>query len=269
MCRRTGRLPAPRRAWLVSRSALPLILLLLACRGTLSPLSNKLDIGEEPYLVLAADGEDGQGDLFASTLAGGTAYQVTFTRVDERLAALAPDGTMLAFVRSRSASDSRRWLIVMNLQSGAERQVEIRDLVPDATAWSADGRQLYVRGGLSVLTTAAPPATLQLQAVPEAGRPAADSALAVLLGDPAVGVAVPCPTGGICARFGADTATRIIAAGGATNPVRWAGDSLAYLEGGDWVVRPLAGGRTRILRWSSRAPSRPRGLTVFPGRGSR
>jgi len=250
----------------VPRSLFPLVILLLGCRGSLSPLSNKLDIGEEAYLVFAADGEEGQGDLFASTLSGGTPYQVTFTRVDERLAALSPDGVMLAFVRARFPADDRRWLIVMNLLSGAERQAEIRGVVPEATGWAPDGRRIFVRGGNTVLMTAAPPGEVELSEVVEAEQVAAESGLAVLLGDPPVGVVVPCADGGICVRLSGDTLATVSAS--ATNPVRWAGDSLAYLEGGEWTVRPLAGGRTRILRWT-RPPSRPRDLTMFPGRARR
>ncbi|MEO8139520.1 MAG: hypothetical protein ABI742_07745, partial [Gemmatimonadota bacterium] len=64
------------------------LLLLVACRGSLSPLSNKIEVGKEPYIVFTADGEGGVGDLFASPLQGETQFQITFTRVDERLPAL-------------------------------------------------------------------------------------------------------------------------------------------------------------------------------------
>jgi hypothetical protein len=259
--RRRGIVPFP-----VPCSLFPLIILLLGCRGSLSPLSNKLDIGEEAYLVFTADGEEGQGDLFASTPAGGTPYQVTFTRVDERLGALSPDGMMLAFVRARSASDDRRWLVVMNLLNGAERQTEVPGIVPEATAWAPDGRRIFVRSGTTLLVTAAPPGHMELGEVIPPDKPAAESALAVLLGEPAVGMVVPCEHGGICAQIPGDTAAVIATT--ATSPVRWAGDSLAYLENGAWTVRPLSGGRTRILRWSGLA-HQPRDLTLFPGRARR
>ncbi|HXI19600.1 MAG TPA: hypothetical protein VNH46_00860, partial [Gemmatimonadales bacterium] len=51
----------------------------------------------------------------------------------------------------------------------------------------------------------------------------------------------------------------------ATGPTRWGPDSVAYLEGGRFVVRPLGGGRVRELHWA-REPAHPRGLTLFPGR---
>src|SRR6267142_409397 len=53
--------------------------LLAACRGTLSPLSNRLKIGEESYIVFSADGEDGLSDLFASPPSGSPTFQITFT----------------------------------------------------------------------------------------------------------------------------------------------------------------------------------------------
>jgi hypothetical protein len=245
------------------------MLLLLAggCRGNLSPLSNRLEIGQEPYLVFTADGEDGSGDLFASKPAGGMTYQITFTRVDERLPALSPDGTMLAFVRSRAPGDERQWrLVVMNLLNGAERQVEADAPAPEAIAWSRDGSRLYARVGAMAMVTPAPPADLSLAEAAGRDRMAADSGLEVLLGEPPLGVAVPCEGGGICARLGGGVVETITATG--MTPARWQGDSVAYLEAGEFVVRPLAGGRTRVLRWS-RSPGRPRELTMFPGPGRR
>jgi len=248
----------------VNRRALLVCLLLMGgCRGNLSPLSNRLEIGQEPYLVFTADGEAGAGDLFASKPAGGTAYQITFTRVDERLPMLSPDGTMLAFVRSRVPGDERQWrLVVMNLLNGAERQVEGGTPGPDALAWSPDGSRLFVRVGGTAMVTPAPPADLALARAGGAERATADTGFMVLLGNPPLGAAVPCVDGGVCARVGRGEVETITPTG--TTPARWQGDSVAYLEAGEWVVRPLAGGRTRILRWS-RSPGRPRELTVFPG----
>jgi WD40-like Beta Propeller Repeat len=241
------------------------LLLLAACRGSLSPLSNKIDVGREPYVIFTADGEDGLGDLFASSTQGGTPFQITFTRVDERLPALSPDGSMLAFVRSRLPDDtSAVSLVVMNLLSGAERLIALPvELHPDMTAWSPDGRRLYVRAGARVLSAPAPPAEAAATPVPAAERAAADSALAVLLGHPPLAEAVPCAGGsGVCARL-ADGTVATVAAGGSA-PARWPGDSIVYLEQGEWIVRPMAGGRLRVLEWTP-ARQRVRDLTTFPG----
>lgn len=246
--------------------AFPLLLTaLVACRGTLSPLSNKLKVGEEPYLVFAADGEGGVGDLFASALVGGTPYQVTFTRVDERLPALSPDGVMLAFVRARAPGDTTAaGLVVMNLLSGAERRAGL-DAVGgvDAIAWSADGGTIYLRRGEAIFILPAPPARGALTPVLPAEAARADSAFRVLLGRPPVGEAMPCPAGeGVCARLG--DALPVTLSPVASSPIRWLGDSVAYLERGEWTVRPLGGGATRILRWT-RPVEHPRSVSVFGG----
>ncbi len=219
-------------------------------------------------MVFAADGEAGSGDLFASSSAGGVRYQITFTRLDERLPALSPDGTMLAFVRSSAPGHSReRWLVVMNLLNGAERRTEIEGAVPDALAWAPDGTRIYLRVGGTVRASPAPPGDLAIAGVGDVERAAADSALTVLLGDPPFGTAVNCDGGGICVRLGGDSLATVAAAGSV--PTRWSGDSIAYFESGAWVIRPLAGGRTRVLRWSVDAPTPPRELTLFPGRARR
>lgn len=248
----------------LSRRWLLIPILLSACRGSLSPLSNKIQVGREPYVVFVADGEDGLGDLYASAPTGGTAWQITFTRVDEGLPTLSRDGTVLAFIRSRAPGDDRDHdLIVMNLLNGAERSVKLAGLPPTGLAWSTDGSRLYVRQGGELVATPAPPATLQPIPVPEAERAAADSALGVALGSPAVAMAVPCDSGGgICARFANGSRQTITPTG--TNPVRWTGDSIGYEDGGEWVVRPLAGGRIRSITWGA-SIHHPRGLTVFGG----
>jgi hypothetical protein len=236
----------------------------LACRGTLSPLSNKLKVGQEQYVVFTADGEEGKGDLFASAPSGGKAYQITFSRVDEELPALSPDGTMLAFIRSATPGETSTWsLVVMNLLSGTERRVGLRENIPTRLAWSADGGRIFLQRATGPQTTPAPPALLSPQAVPIPERESAESSLAVMLGDPPQAEAVPCPDGvGLCARRGNRTLQTFAERGSA--PARWLGDSVAYLEKGEWIIRPLAGGRTRVLSWTTKL-TRPRDLTVFRG----
>jgi WD40-like Beta Propeller Repeat len=239
--------------------------LLGACRGSLSPLSNKIEVGRAAYVVFTADGEDGLGDLFASSIQGGTPFQITFTRVDERLPALSPDGSMLAFVRSRLPDDTGDVaLVVMNLLNGAERRIALpAELRPEATAWSPDGRRLYLRATGQVFTVPAPPADPVVAPVAAAGRAAADSALAVLVGDPPLAEAVPCANGdGVCVRLGDGTIATVAADGSA--PARWLGDSIAYREQGEWTVRPMEGGKLRLLQWTP-APQRVRDLTTFRG----
>lgn len=248
---------------------LGVVLVLAACRGTLSPLSNRVKVGQEPFMIVVADGEDGLGDLFASSTGGGTAWQLTFTRVDERLPALSPDGISLAFARSRAPGDtSGVHISVMNLLNGAERQLELpTETRADALAWSADGSRFYARSEGQLLESAAPPAPTGFAPVAAAGRAAAESAFAVLLGTPPTVAVEHCVGGdGLCVRLG-DGRVVPLAAGG-SGPLRWSGDSVAYWDGGMYVVRPLSGGRTRTLTWDP--PLRhPRQATMYAGSGVR
>ncbi len=236
---------------------------LVACRGSLSPLSNKVKVGEEPYVVFAAPGEEGVGDLFAAPIGGETAFQVTFSRVDERTPAVSPDGSMVAFVRSRAPGDStEHQVVVMNLLNGAERRlVGVLPAAPSALAWAPDGSMLYARADGRDYVAEAPPATGDW--APTAGA-AADSAFAVLVGDPPVGRVEGCGAG-LCIRLPSDSLIPL--ADSATAPARWPGDSVAYLSRGEWVIRPLGGGRTRGVRWG-KGLAVPAALAVFPGRQS-
>ena len=241
------------------------LLLLAACTGSLSPLSHKLQIGEEPYLMFSGLGEDGQGDLFASAEGGGPVFQATFTRLDERLPVLGPDGSVVAFVRSASREDSSSAVvIVMNLINGAERKLsEAGTIVPENMAWSPDGKRLYVRTGAGILASAAPPARTVFAPVSTEERAAADSALAVIVGNPPFAAVVNCSSGGLCLRTTSDTVLPLDS--GARLAVRWTPDSVALLVGSDWTIRPLAGGRSRTLRWTG-GPASAADLTLFPGK---
>jgi hypothetical protein len=220
-------------------------------------------VGQESYIVFVADGEDGKGDLYASPPEGGKAFQITFTRVDERAPALSPDGSILAFLRSRSTGDSSgASLVILNLLNGAERRTDA-PASANGVEWSSDGGLLLVRTDSEILSTPAPPLPLTLTAVPQSQQPQSDSLFRVILGDPAVGEAVPCSSGaGVCARLASGDSLTLSTDG--SLPVSWSSDSVAYVEGGMFVVRPLAGGRTRTIQWT-REFGNPRGLTYFPG----
>ena len=238
-----------------------LLLGTVACRGTLSPLSNKINAGQEPFFVFVADGEDGLGDLFAAKPEGGTPFQFTFSRVDEALPALAPGGTMVAFVRTRAPGDTTPGnLVVMNLVNGAERSVQLAGNTVDALAWSADGATIYARRGEAIFTLPAPPAKGELTPVAPGDAAIADSAFRVLLGDPPLGEAVACAGGpGICAHLASGEVQPLSATG--THPTRWPGDSVAYLEDGTWIVRPLGGGTERTIRFT-RPVANPRAVSA-------
>ncbi len=237
------------------------LLAALGCRGTLSPLSNRIDIGQEPYFLFVADGEDGLGDLFAAKPAGGEAYQVTFTRLDERSPVLSPDGVVLAFLRRSHGDRGQSVPVLMNLASGSERMVKDAGEV-DALAWNADGTQLYLRGPAGIMAVNAPPGPMTIRKVEAADYPRADSAFKVLLGDPPVGEAMPCQEGGVCASLA--SGITVLAAEG-RSPSRWGSDSLAYSVGNDLIIRPLGGGATRTMRFTGAPPRNPRQVSPFQG----
>ena len=84
----------------------------------------------------------------------------------------------------------------MNLLNGAEREIELPEGAgpPEQVGWTTDGRSLVVRAGGRLYRAAAPPAEGAARPVAGAERAAAESALAVLLGEPGFARVVPCAT---------------------------------------------------------------------------
>jgi hypothetical protein len=240
-------------------------LVILGC-GTLPPLRGKIDVGREAYAIFVAGSGLG-GDLYAVRAEGGPAYPVTFTTVAELRPALSPDGVEVAFFRGKSLRDSTPTsLWVLNLLNGTDRELR---LPKDAGAlervvWSSDGTSLLVKTGKEVFRLDAPPAKPNARIVPAEERAAADSTLAVLLGDPVFARVVPCQprSEDLCVvpRRGRPG----ILAQAASDPVRWGDDSVAFFTGELLQIRPLARGRPRLLHWTE-APNRPRQITYFPG----
>ncbi len=236
---------------------------LAACE--VSPLTNQVAVGEEPYLVFVGEGRDGQTDLFVGPDAGGQTVRLTFSRNPESSPALDPTGVMVAYLRGWPERAEPPELVVMNLLSAAERStaVPIALGAPDRVAWAPDGRRVFVRVAGGVLASPAPPDRFELTPLAAAERAEADSAFAVLVGDPPRGMVVPCADrpDALCVALGGEEA---LLAAGARDPVRWSGDSVGYLAGGRFEVRPLAGGRARRLEWVH-APANLRQPTRFPG----
>jgi len=241
-----------------------MVVAMAACRVSLSPLQNRIDIGQETFVVFVGDGEGGRGDLYAVKADGGRVYPVTYTRLHETRPALSPDGVMLAFLRGRRAGDSTDYrVVVMNLLNGAEREVFTAEegRAPLNLGWHPTSPLLYIATTGGVLQATVPPEPLTVTAAAE--RAVADSALSVLLGSPAFARVAPCATGaGMCVvpRSGSEQ----LITEDAADIVRWGGDSLAYVTGGGarLRIRPLGGGRSRDLRWVD-PPAHPRLPTVF------
>jgi hypothetical protein len=104
---------------------------------------------------------------------------------------------------------------------------------------------------------------LDAQPVPGPDRPAAESVLAVLLGNPAFARVVPCTEPGALCVAG-DTGARSLLARDARDAARWGDDSVMFFRGDAVEIRPLGAGRVRRLDWEG-VPSRPRQMTVFLG----
>ncbi len=238
----------------------------------MSPLQNRIEVGQESYAVFVADGEGKQGDLYAVRTAGGPVFPITYTLVDESAPALSPDGTTLAFLRVRSSADTAgRSVWVMNLLNGSERELpalEVRN--PRRIAWSHDGAVLFVGSAEGNYRVPAPPAKPDPTALSAADVTEADSALGVWLGQPAFARAIECaPT----ERSGGGRGLCLLESGGATSelaengrdPSRWGSDSLGYFVAGDFLIRPLGAGVMRSLGWSPR-PAHPRQLAYFEAR---
>jgi hypothetical protein len=243
-----------------------LLLLLAACSG-LPPLRHKFEVGRDPYLLLVADAPDGRGDLWAMSPDGSDIVQITFSLPAEWSPRLTPSGDVVAFLRSREQGDTARtrvWLL--NLLNGSERQLHLPDSsgAPLAIAWTDDGRALVVRTTRAIFRINAPPSPPAPAEVAPAEMRAAERALSVTVGSPAFARVASCEGSNALCVFPDDGPPATLAEG-ATEPVRWGADSLAYQLNGELVVRPVGPGRERIVHWRSSLVN-PRDLTVFTGR---
>ena len=244
------------------------LLLLTACDGVVPPLRGRIEVGEEPYVVFVGGRTGNRGDLYAVSGDGGPVVPITFTNIAELAPALSPDGAALAFLRARSLRDSTpATLWVMNLRTGGERELPLPEGAgsPRRVGWSPDGGSLYVAAAGGLYRVRAPPQEPAPRPVSSAERPAAESSLAVLVGDPIFARVVPCQGARDLCVVG-DTGSPGLLARAAHDAVRWGPDSVGYFAGDLLEVRPLGPGRVRRLRWSD-APRRPREPTYFRGRG--
>jgi hypothetical protein len=242
---------------------LPLTLFLALACGTLPPLRGKIEVGHESFAIFVG-GNGLNGDLYAVRADGGPAIPITFTTVAELRPSLSPGGTEVAFLRGRSLRDSVPATIwVMNLLNGAERELRLPKgaPAPERVAWTGDGGSVLVSAGEQAYRVNAPPQAQDAVEVPPEERAAADSSLAVLIGDPVFARVIPCQRPEdlcVVSRSGKPG----ILAQSARDPVRWGPDSVAFFVGELLQIRPLARGRPRLLNWSE-VPARPRQMTFF------
>ena len=236
------------------------------CGGSLPPLRGRIEVGKDPFVIFVGGSSAAGGDLYAVPAGGGPATPITFTAVGEMRPALAPNGGSVAFLRGGSLRDSTPASVwVMNLLSGAERQIELPREAgrPARVGWTRDGAGLVIesRGGL--YRAPAPPARQAAHPVPAAERQVAESALAVLLGEPVFARVVRCAEpADLCVQ--ADTGSPGLLAQGAIGAARWGPDSVLLLLDDVLVLRPLGPGRARRVEWA-RVPPSPREPTAFGG----
>jgi hypothetical protein len=240
-------------------------LLLAACERGFLPLGGRFEIGRDPMVIFVGGDAAAGGDLYALQADGGGAIPITFTVVGEMRPALAPDGGQVAFLRGGSLTDSMPASVwVLNLVNGADRQVglPLRAGPPEQVGWS-DGGTLVVRARGGIYRTPAPPAEGEARRLAGPARAAAESSLAVLLGNPPFARVVPCHDPADLCVVG-DSGGPAPLAEDASDAARWGDDSVAFITGRRLVVRPVGPGRARAVEWSA-IPARPRQLTVFPG----
>ncbi len=244
--------------------AVALILAATACESALPPLRKVGEVGRDPVVLFVGGDGAGQGDLFAVPTSGGEATQLTFSSVSESRPALSPDGGAVAFLRT-SGDSTRGAVWVMNLVSGAEREVELPRGAgaPTRVGWVADGGSIVVATTGGLYRAPAPPEKRGAVPVPPAERAAAESALSVLLGSPAFARVTLCDRPEDLCVVG-DTGAPELLAKGARDGARWGSDSVAYFIGDELLVRPLGPGRERTVELKH-PPAGPREATMFPG----
>ena len=238
-------------------------MLLTGC--TLPPLRGKVEIGTDAYAVVTADGGGGR-DLYIIRGDDGTATAITFTPTAESGARLSPDGGAVTFLREEPGVESRESRVesvwVMNLLSGAERQLPAPSTPVSAVAWSSDGTRIFGRSSDGYFAWPAPPQSGEPDFL--FSSPDADSAFQVLLGSPAFARIAACPAdeASLCAvrRSGIGQ----VLARGAHSPARWGSDSVAWILDGEIEARPLGDGVARRIQ-PEPALTGMRGLDYFEG----
>jgi hypothetical protein len=229
-------------------------LLVTGCAVT--PLTNKIDVSEDPFVIGVGEGADSLTDLFAAPAGGGAFVRLTFNRAEERGPRLAPDGLSVAYLRH--ARGSPEWsVVVLDLVNNAEHSAVVPREAgePVGLGWSASGDRLVVQAAGFLATRAPGPIRLE-----PADSTAADSIVHERLGPEGEGLIRRCGSD-FCVVVG-DSVTPL--GPGRSGVIRWGADSMGYFVEGSFEVRPLGGGYARRPAWKD-LPSGLRDLTYHGG----
>jgi hypothetical protein len=229
-----------------------------ACNVT--PLTNRIAVGEDAFVIGVGEGPDSLTDLFAAPAGGGNFVRLTFNRAEERGPRLGPDGTRVAYLR-RSIGSPVWSLVILDLQNNAEQSEPLPAGAgePLELGWGEAGKTVIVHAG-GYFSTEAPPAPVQLVPVGSGALAAAASATRERLGPGDEGVVRSCGTE-LCVVVG-DSVTPLGA--GRTGAIRWGADSIGYFADEAFEVRPLGGGHPRRPAWKD-LPARLRQLSYHAG----
>ena len=240
---------------------LPSLSALIVAGCSVTPLTGKITPGDEAFVIVVGEGDNGETDLFAAPATNGTFYRLTFSRPSEESPKLSPEGKRVAFLRRYP--DGKGELAILNLENMAETLIPLDTLGHQPRiGWSALGDSVAVFNGKTLGIVTIGQGGLTLLPVAGADNALADSISRERLGDPVFAMVDACrKTTGLCAV--AATGETPLGAG-ATDPFHWGKAAVAYLTEGRVEVRPLGGGSTKLLNW----PNPPKGIrqpTYYPG----
>jgi len=230
----------------------------LATACSVTPLTNKINVGEDPFVIGVGEGPDSLTDLFAAPAGGGAFVRLTFNRAEEQSPKLSPDGLAVAYLRhSKGGTD---WsLVLLDLVRNTEHSAPIPEAAgkPVGLGWSPAGDRLVVQTAHYLATRVPGPIVLEpIDSIP------GDSLLRERLGADRQGMIRGCANGGGQCVVVGDAVTPLGAE--RTGVIRWGDDSLGYFEGEVFEVRPLAAGHARKPAWTG-LPAHLRELTYHEG----
>src|ERR1041385_6708167 len=144
--------------------ALRLFLLTVDCSlltgCSVTPLTNKISVGEEAFILAVGEGPDGMTDLYAAPAHGGAFARLSFNRMVESGPRLSEGGRMVAYLRRAPDAAEPPEVVVLDLGNGAEERVALPREAgsPAAVAWLPNNSRIAVRADSGLFGFAPPSA---------------------------------------------------------------------------------------------------------------